>query len=216
MSFFDDLEPPDDDTREPEPRRERWRGVPEDTVDIPVALTPLVIRNDQIAIVLSEVVAYSAGFTFSLVAISRLSPAPLPLNFGLPGMRSRREANGGGMRFGLAFADGTKIVGPFQFQPSQGAQSRVLRPRGGSGDRRRSAQTFWCEPLPPAGSMTFVCEWADYGIPETSRDIDVDAIIVAGTHATPLWPDDVELPEDPSNPTGPTGYGSSSFGRMHT
>lgn len=216
MSFFDDLEPPDDDAREPEPRRERWRGVPEDTAGIPVALGPLVIRNGQIAIVLSDVVAYSAGFTFSLAAISRLSPSPSPLNFGHPGVRSRREANGGGLRFGLAFADGTKTVGPFQSQPSHGSQSRVLRPRGGSGDRRRWAQAFWCEPLPPAGSMNFVCEWADYGLPETSRDIDADAIIVAATRAAPLWPEDVDLPDNPQYPSGPAGYGSSTFGRMHT
>lgn len=216
VSFFDDLEPTDDDSHEPEPRRERWRGVPEDTAGIPVGLSPLVIQNDQIAIILSDVVAYAAGFTFSIIAISRLNPAPTALSFGHPGMRRRRDAHGGGMRFGLAFADGTKTVGPFQFQPGQGAQSRVLRPRGGGGDRRRWGQVFWCEPMPPPGPTNFVCEWADYGIPETSRDLDVDAIIESATHAAPLWPEDVDLPDDPQNPSGPTGYGSSSFGRMRT
>jgi hypothetical protein len=216
VSFFDDLEPPEDDSREQVPRREKWRGVPEDTIGIPVAIRPLVIQNDRVAVIVSDVVAFSAGFTFSLAATSRLNPAPLPLNFSHPGMRSRREARGGGMRFGLAFADGTKIVGPFQFQANQGSQSRVLRPRGGSGDQRRWAQALWCEPLPSAGPMNFVCEWADYGIPETSREIDADAIIEASTHAMPIWPDDIDIPDDSPNPSGPAGYGSSTFGRTRT
>ncbi len=217
VSFFSDMEPRDDTVREPEPRRVRWRGEPDDTVGVPVAIGPLVVQNDQVAIVVSGFIAYPAGFTFSLVIISRLNPAPLPLGHGHPGMRGRRDATGGELRFGLGFADGSKVVNPFPHPLTRGeAPTRLLRSRGGGGDSRKWSQEYWCEPLPPKGPMLVVFEWGDYGVPETSLDLDATALLDAATEATPLWPQDVDLPDDPDAPSGRSGLGwrTSSFGRV--
>ena len=217
MGFFSDFEPLDDTFREPEPRRVRWRGEPDDTVGLPVAVSPLVVQNEQVAIIVSGIVAYPAGFTFSLVVISRLNPAPLPLGHGHPGMRGRRDATGGALRFGLGFADGSKVVNPFPHPRNGGeAPTRLLRSRGGGGDSRKWSQEYWCEPLPPTGSMVFVFEWGDYGVPETSLDVDASSILDAAAHVAPLWPDDIDLPDDPDSSTGRPGLGwrSSSYGRM--
>ena len=57
--------------------------------------------------------------------------------------------------------------------------------------------------------MTFVFEWGDYAIPETS--IDVDA-----TSALPLWPEDADLPEgsDHSSRAAMRHYTSSEFRKV--
>ncbi|HTX83235.1 MAG TPA: hypothetical protein VME44_13690 [Streptosporangiaceae bacterium] len=38
--------------------------------------------------------------------------------------------------------------------------------------------------------MTFVCEWAAFGIPETSMDVDAEPILRAATQTIKLWPED--------------------------
>ena len=199
MGFFSDVEFPADIYHEPEPRRVRWRGDPDDTVGVPVPLGPLLVRNDQVAVVSSGFLAYPSGFGFSLVSISRLDPAPLPFGFHPPGMRDRRGSTGGELRFGIGFADGSKVISHGHRPiPDDESSSRTLRPRGGGGGGRTWSQEFWCEPLPPAGLMALVIEWRDFGVPETAIDLDGSIILDAGSRALPLWPDDVDLPDEPS------------------
>jgi hypothetical protein len=47
----------------------------------------------------------------------------------------------------------------------------IQRPRSGSGRRYRSRAEMWLWPLPPAGSLTFVCTWPAEEVEETSADI---------------------------------------------
>jgi len=218
MGFFSDLKPPSDAFREPEPRRVRWRGDPDDTAGVPVHFNPLVVHNDQVAIVASSFFAYPTGFSFSLVTISRLSPAPSSFGTLYPGFRGQRDSLGGEFRFGIGFADGSKVINGAHPIPGEEPPLRLLRPQGGGGGGRKWSQQFWCEPLPPAGSMVFVFEWRDFEVMETSIEVDATSVLDAGTHAAPLWPEDVDLLEEPGSPSGRAGtrWNSSSFGKMQS
>lgn len=192
MGFFSDFEPQSDEFREPEPKRVKWRGDPDDTIGIPLATTALLVHTDDIAIVASGFFAYPAGFTFSLVSVSRLSPSPSPMGF----HPRQRGSGGGGLRFGIEFADGSKALGIPHWRPTEEPYQRTLRMEGGGGGGRTWRQGFWCEPLPPPGPMALVCEWPDFLVPETSIEIDATTIAEAGPQALALWPDDAALPEN--------------------
>ncbi len=210
VGFFADTEPPADTYREPEPRRVRWRGDVDDTAGVSVPLSSILVCNEEVAVVVSGLLAYPSGFVFSLTSISRLEPAPRPLGFHHPGARGRGELTGGELRFGIGFADGSKVVSYRSPSiPTDKSTARSLRPRGGGGGGRRWSQEFWCEPLPPDGPMTFVMEWRDFGVSETSMDVDGGLISEAGSGAVPLWPDDVDLPEESGS--RPRGWPSSSY-----
>jgi hypothetical protein len=216
MGFFSELEPPDDTLREPEPRRMKWRGDSEDTVGVALPMNALLVRTDQVAIIASGFFAYPLGFAFSLVTISRLNPSPVPLGMH-PHRGDRRGAfPGGEFRFGIGFSDGNAAFSMRHLLGPNGEPApRTLRPQGGGGGGRTYRQSFWCEPLPPPGSMAFVCEWPDLDIPETTVDIDATAIIDAASRTTPLWPEDVDLPDE-SNSDQQRGRGqwrSSTYGR---
>jgi len=43
--------------------------------------------------------------------------------------------------------------------------------------------------LPPAGPVTFVCEWAAAGIPETHASLDAQPILDAAEQSVQLWPE---------------------------
>ncbi|HEY5353674.1 MAG TPA: hypothetical protein VIK57_14580, partial [Streptosporangiaceae bacterium] len=49
---------------------------------------------------------------------------------------------------------------------------------------------WWAWPLPPAGSLEFVCEWPVFGIPETRTGVDGQVILDAVAHSVRLWPED--------------------------
>ena len=211
MGFFSDFEPQVDVVREPQPQRVKWRGDPDDTVGVPVELEPLQVKNDQAAVIVFGLLVYPRGFAFSLATISRLSPAPAQLGFLHPG-----RGSGGELRFGIGFADGSKVVSRWNMVPGGETSNWTLRPMGGGGGGRKWTQGFWCEPLPPAGRMAFVCEWSDFAIPETSFDVDATAILDAAVRAAPLWPDDADLPEELGLTADHPGalWSSSTYGRM--
>jgi hypothetical protein len=45
-------------------------------------------------------------------------------------------------------------------------------------------------PLPPAGPLAFVCEWAALGIPEKRTELDAQLILDAATRSVRTWPQD--------------------------
>lgn len=216
MGFFSELEPPEG-FKEPEPRRMKWRGDPDDTVGVALPLTSLLVQTDQVAVIASGFFAYPSGFTFSLVTVSRLNPSPVPLGMHPhPGAIRRGGVPGGEFRFGIGFSDGTTAFSMrHRVGPDVEAAPRTLRPRGGGGGGRTYGQSFWCEPLPASGSMAFVCEWPDMAIPETSVDVDATAIIEAASRSVPLWPEDIDLPEESGTEHRGSSavWRSSSYGR---
>jgi hypothetical protein len=110
-----------------EPRRQRWRGRPDDTLGVPIAFSTVLARNDDAAVLVSGLVAYPSGFTISLVTISRLKPTNIRQWTHL-GREQRPE---GALRFGIGFADGSKVDdGAWEPDPMFAPVGRILRTSG--------------------------------------------------------------------------------------
>jgi hypothetical protein len=202
VSFFDEPALDAAEFEEPVPHRMPWGGTSDDTAGVVVPMVRVLARTDEVAIIVSGFVAYPAGFDLTIVTIARLASAkpgiaPHPLGYHSPDSGFPSDAF---LRFGLRFADGSKatnIAFGRGMGPSQPG-ARRLRPLGGGGGGRKYSSRFWCEPLPPAGSLGLLCEWPTYGIAETEDVISADLILAAAEQAKPIWPEDVGIPAPPS------------------
>ncbi len=216
MSFFDDTfaEP---EFAPPEPRRRRWRGDSNDTLGVPVLFADFLVRNDDIAIMVTGLVAFPAGFLVNIVALSRLDPAREPMHVFGHGAGPRLRDAERGFRFGIAFSDGTKVTGHLH-RPAGAPGQPSLQPRGGGSGGRRFAQGYWCQPLPPPGPVRFVCRWLDQGVEEVALELEARLILDAAAHATTIWSDDIDLTEDDERASRASGSGfwTASGGEGHT
>jgi hypothetical protein len=216
MSFFDEPTLQTMGDEEPEPQRVPWHGTSDDTTGVVVPLVRVLARNADVAIIASGFVAYPSGFDLTLITIARVAWArrgmsPHPMGFGLP---ERMFPSPEFLRFGLQFADGSKAtnVGFGQGVHPSGSGVRDLRPRGSGGGGRKYTSRYWCEPLPPPGSLGLVCEWPKYRIAETEEVISADLILAAAEQAKPIWPEDIGIPEPPGRP----GYANRASARSST
>lgn len=140
MSFFDDTvaEP---EFAPPEPRRRRWRGDSNDTLGVPVPFADFLVRNDDIAIMVTGLVAFPAGFLVNIVSISRFEPPKEPMHMIGHGAMGRFGGTGRGFRFGIALSDGTKLTEHLPRARPSGVASQPLLQAGeevavGAGPRR--------------------------------------------------------------------------------
>jgi hypothetical protein len=94
---------------------------------------------------------------------------------------------------GVQFADGKKGAnfgrGPEQ-APGAGPAGAALTPGGFGGGLRHRNWSYQVSPLPPAGPVTFVCEWAAAGIGEARASLDAQLILEAASRSVQLWPGD--------------------------
>jgi hypothetical protein len=88
--------------------------------------------------------------------------------------------------FGLLLSDGTKVVSGKSHGESE-PTGPILRSRGGGGTTHSQLLRWWAWPLPPEGSLDFVCQWPMYGIGETRVGIDAQLILDAATRSIQLW-----------------------------
>jgi len=206
VSFFDPPEEPDRAAwAEERPRRPDWWDEP-DTVLGGVVTTQFVLaRTDTLAIAVRQIVAYPAGFRMGLVIIARdghLLPEGGP-DFG-PGSRRGGGSAETAFRFGLRYADGTKLEASWQ-APYLGrdvsrppdldhlsgldeAPRPFIAPSGGSGGTGLQWYGgYWATPLPPPGPLGFVAQWLDGGVPETTVTIEADAILDAARTSRSIW-----------------------------
>lgn len=193
MGFFD---LPSRSAPEPEPP-ERPRPIWEQPDAVIPGVLPDVLmlaHTDDAAIAVTVLRAYPTGLAFTLSAVlrrrdrrhrmlgqgmidpARLADEPLPDEF---------------LRVGLQFSDGS-VVTNLDPHPDPGPEPTgpILVTRGGGGGGRRYNLRLWLWPLPPAGPMTFVCQWPACGIPESRAQIDSQPIFDAAARAVHLWPDD--------------------------
>lgn len=216
MSFFDELAPPEQEIKKIAPRREPWRGTPDDTLGIPLPFAEILAHNDEVTVLISGLMAFPAGFSFSVIRFSRLNPPRVPFEAFMAHHPGVPEGDGP-FRFGVGLADGTKLLGNqnLPWRP-EGPERHMLRPQGGGGGGRRWQQGFLLEPLPPPGTISFVCEWASYGLAESRVELDAKVVLDAAEKARPLWPDDVGLPEPPKHPPRTGATTSTSTGSTST
>ena len=82
-------------------------------------------------------------------------------------------------------AGGGAVVGADDEESEeQVPQGPVLMSRGGGGGQRYS-QSFWLWPLPPEGSLSFVCEWPALDIALSRVDVDSALFREAASRSRP-------------------------------
>ena len=75
------------------------------------------------------------------------------------------------------------VAADLQVKPSE----PVMYAQGGGGAAGNWRQSLWIWPLPPAGALTFICEWPGLQIPVTRRAIDAHEIHDAAARAQVLF-----------------------------
>jgi hypothetical protein len=184
MSFFEDMSAP-----QPEPRIHHPWDLPDAELPGIVHMDTLPLgRTDRAAVAVTGIAAYSAGFEIFLTA--RFRPggegAEPPGPPGPPGPGASRRS----LRLGLQWPDGRKVVGQ-RGGPGPGADEQpdgpILREFMGGRGPRSMLSRWWAWPLPPAGGLEFVAEWAEFGIPETRARMDAQLILDAAARSVQLW-----------------------------
>jgi hypothetical protein len=193
VSDFFDVPAPPEPPPEPRYRLPPWLGPPRGELPGVVPFELVLARTERVAVCLAALRAYSTGFLVDLVTLSAEDDEALDPEL-FPHHRRGRPTEG--LRFGLEFADGRRATN-LGFPPGSRSESPdgpVLHPRGGGGGGGQWHQEQWAWPLPPPGSLAFVCEWPAVGIEVTRTEVDARAILDASARAQVIF-DQSHLPE---------------------
>lgn len=200
MGFFE-VPPPPPEPEQPRRPKQPWAGSPDHVIGGSVPGDITVARTDNVAIIVRHLIAYPEGLEFSLDVHRRAHQWDDPFADAMP---FRMGRHGRGMpdeilRFGVEFSDGRKATTLDGWEGHRGepASPRLI-PRGGGGGGTRWIQEYWLWPLPPPGSLAFVCEWPAQGVELTRAEIDAEAVIEAAERAEVLWEEANSLAEGES------------------
>ncbi|HEY7456972.1 MAG TPA: hypothetical protein VH703_06820 [Solirubrobacterales bacterium] len=154
----------------------------------------VVVRTNEVGIYLACLWVFPAGFEFDVFVVAKEEPDELdPFSFG-----HQYEAEESGdipaaqLRLGFLFGDGTKATntgerfdweGDFESPP----KAPVMSGARGSGGGGNWSQSFWVWPIPPAGPLTFLCEWPQARIPLTRLEMEAEPIIEAASRAQQIF-----------------------------
>jgi hypothetical protein len=141
----------------------------------------LLARTDEVAVAVTAIWAFEAGFEFWVWA-----------QFRHPGPALENEADEQSLHIGLQFADGRKAANVGRLPESAGSEAAglIMSPRGFGGGLRQRNRRYWVWPLPPAGPLAFVCQWTAFGIPEKRTEVDAQLILDAAERSVQIWPQD--------------------------
>jgi len=169
-----------------------WRP-PEDVLPCTVPLQLLLAHTSEVAIAAVNFAVYPTGFDIELIVASRGDDLS-ELSSSTQLWRHRYSAATAPadefLRLGIQLADGGIATNLDQFPSTDGASQYVgpvLLPNGGQGTMHRQSLHYWVWPLPPAGPITFVCEWPKYAVEETRCSTDATPLLIAAEKAFPLW-----------------------------
>jgi hypothetical protein len=197
-SFFEP--PPPLPEPPPETPRPRWAGASDAEIGRAVALNLMLGRSDKAALWVSAATVYTDGFEFDVQIRHRLDEGLLDDPFSMYAYHSRRRSpeeglDPGLLRLGIQFSDGRKATNlpgrmPFRGDSDGPPEGPILwSAGGGGGGGGRWYQGFWVWPLPPEGTLAFVCEWPLADISETRSEIDSSLLSEAAAEAAALWPE---------------------------
>src|SRR5579875_1698377 len=155
-----------------------------------VALEVILAVSQRAAVFLGRCAAYPTGVELEVRVL--LAPGAEELDPSLngiyrgPGRSSTYESM---LRFGIEFADGGRVSNVGGHGHRQGEpDGPVLWGMGGGGGGGRWHQDFWIWPLPPAGPLSFVCEWPAAELALTRVDVDGQELIDAAGRAREVFP----------------------------
>jgi hypothetical protein len=173
---------------EPEPHHE-WEGPPRGIpVTIPTEL--IVARTEHAVVYLAALVAYPTGFVAEVVVLTDASDPDLDPFDHDHRFTARRDGAipPGQLRFGFAFADGSKATNTGAYvdwyETERRPDAPVMSIGGGRGDDGHWERTFWVWPLPPPGPLELVCEWPGANIPPTRVALDGGSLLEAALRVT--------------------------------
>jgi hypothetical protein len=174
MGFFDDVPPGLD-----RPGTGSCWHPPVGELPCVAASALLLTRTETVAVAITAVWAFSTGFEFWVKAEFRHEGHSLETR---PDVQS--------LHIGVQYPDGRKVANTGRLPAPAGSESAglILSPVSFGGGRRHLDRSYWVWPLPPAGPLTFACEWAAFGIPEARAGTDAQPILDAARHSVQLWP----------------------------
>lgn len=166
-----------------------WAGPPDAVLPGTVAVSIVLAHNDQAAVSIGRCDAYPTGFTFEVDVVA----SQVGLDPSMHGLEPRRRTGNTYatmLRLGVQFADGGRAtnvrdqVAELREPPA----APYMRPTHGSGSQGRWRQEFWVWPLPPPGSLAFVCQWPAAGISLTQAEIEGSDVTSAADRAVTMAP----------------------------
>jgi hypothetical protein len=210
----------DSDRERPTPEQlERWRRrtqAPDNEIPAGVGVAALLGRTEDAAAGLTQLEAFSTGFRFTL-AVRVRRPRPETAHGGLFMLISAHSRPGAEvppehrLLLGVEYANGDRASSlDDMWGPGAEDDDRplILSASGGGGSDLIVDQTYWVNPLPPEGPVTFVLSWPGFGMPESRAEVDGALIRAAAARAVQLWPEQpgFEPPEPPPPPRPSTGW----------
>lgn len=201
MGFFDRYlaELPLPHSRTARPAWSRPTGVLPGVAPVELVLA----RTDDVAVGIPGLLGYPNGFEFHLAVRVRSRDHDHHLGWylhGTPGPDGR-IATEDLLRLAVVYPDGrvaTNLDLRHRLPDADGGL--VLAPEGGGGGDGSFDVRYWVHPLPPPGSVTLVCEWPRFGVPETRVEVPASAIRDASARAVVLWPGPEDAAEQVSGP----------------
>lgn len=157
----------------------------------------VLARNERAAVAVTKIGAYLEGFDFEVLVLINDGEDELDPNvIGHPSRpgRGRRDEQHEMLRFGIEFADGSRVTnlpaGPRHrhlFDSDAPPTGPVMQQRGGGGGGGEWRQRFWVWPLPPVGPLAFACEWPAAAIEFTRVEVDAQLVIDAAARAQQIF-----------------------------
>lgn len=202
----------------PQPPPPPWSGPPHGLLPGVAPLEMVLAANERAAVFVGRCAVYPTGFELEVRVLladgdaSELDPSLNGVHH-RPGRSSSYETM---LRFGIEFADGGKAtnVGG-RFHGSAEPDGPVLSGQGGGGGGGRWRQDFWVWPLPPSGTVRFVCEWPAAGIALTRAEINAELLRAAAGRARVMFPDQPASGQSPgSSSVTIASSGASLEGRL--
>jgi hypothetical protein len=148
----------------------------------PVAL--LLARGLDVVVAISTVRCFPTGIEITL-SIHARKPGP-DLFDQVSGYITSEDH----LQWTVTYPDGvTAVVGA---DIGNGVpETPVLVPLHTSGsageDEAEVTATFWLSPLPPAGTLRFVCSWPGRNVLPVTTTLDTGPLLEAAGRAVPLW-----------------------------
>ncbi|WP_043503276.1 hypothetical protein [Georgenia sp. SUBG003] len=147
----------------------------------PVAV--LLARGSDVVVAISTVRCFPAGIEINLIVHAQ---HPGPDLFDQVSGYSTSEDH---LQWTVTYPDGATAVAGADVGNSA-PETPVVIPLYTSGSAGESeaevTATFWLSPLPPAGTLRFLCSWPGRDIPPVTTELDTEPLLEAAGRAAPL------------------------------
>jgi len=207
--FFEPPVAQEEAPRPPKPELPAWYAPPAEEMGTVMISDLVLARSPNVAIALPTIRAFGTGCLLNLEIVTRRRSLPLAdfqtLQMSLfphmiPGVGGRGLPDNL-LRFGVRFADGTKVTTVGQRfdlarlprDPPPGPQLSLMLGgaslRSGDDDEGLITMGLWLWPSPPPETFELGVEWPAGGIELSIATLDGAAIASAAERSVPYWPD---------------------------